>query len=328
MRRTFVLLIVLFLLCQPIFSQNTTIKIRVDGEIPKNHFIRTFFGEQGYDNDQSYQGDLEANLDEPGKISIAMIRKNGRIVGRTEFWVGEGEYTITGSTEDIDALGINPLHPYEKLDQEWAGSSPEVKKELIIENLDDFFGLYWLNAFIANYGDEELSEVLGMVSDELKTSPEYMSAKATLDTRSLKKAKVGEMYRDFSLESRDGGEVAVSDFDGKYRILEFSFTGCLPCIEALPEVKEVHDRFGNQVEVITIWQDKTKEIWLESSKEHKDLITWTDLWDQSSFATDLYGVNVWPTYILINPEGEIETIWNSYRKGRLIRKVENLFSKP
>ncbi|NVJ86418.1 MAG: redoxin domain-containing protein [Algoriphagus sp.] len=110
--------------------------------------------------------------------------------------------------------------------------------------------------------------------------------------------------------------------------MEFSFTGCKPCLDALPEISEIISRFGASLEVISIWNDKSRDIWLNGAKKHKELIRWTDLWDKTGKVTQLYEVKVWPTYILISPEGKIEKTWNSYRKGRILSKMEALFGNP
>ena len=184
-----------------------------------------------------------------------------------------------------------------------------------------------MSSSVSYYTDEEIEQLLSQVPVELQTTQDFKTMRTNLLTKDLEKPKVGNQAPGFELESRTGGMVSMNDFEGKYKLLDFSNSGCGPCFMALPEIKEAYERYGSEVEVISIWNDKSKNIWLNSSKKHKDLITWTDLWDSDGYVHGLYQITILPSYILINPDGQIVEIWNSYRKGKLLRQMENSLGK-
>ncbi len=253
--------------------------------------------------------------------------KKETIIGRASFWVFDDNYQITGSIEDFSSLKIFPNHPYNELTEEFANSEVEKRKKLIADNITNAAGVEFLSSSVSYYSDEELAELLAKVPESLHAMEPYTRTKTDLLTKDAEKPKTGMQAPDFELESRSGELVSLSDFEGKYRLLDFSNSGCGPCFMALPEIKEAYEEYGSQIEVISIWDDKTKDIWLNSSKKHKDQITWTDLWDSEGYVTGLYQINILPSYILINPDGEIEKIWNSYRKGKVLKEMESLFGK-
>lgn len=198
-----------------------------------------------------------------------------------------------------------------------------------MENLDKEVGLNWLISQANSFSEEELQEILPRIPEELQQLNSFKRFIADLSlNEAVFSAKERETSQNFTLESRTGNQVSLDDFNGKYRLLEFSFSGCKPCLDALPEIKDIHEQFGEELEIISIWNDPRKEIWLNASKKHKEQITWTDLWDETGYVTKLYQIEIFPTYILIDPAGNIDQIWKGYIKGRIFRKMEGLFSRP
>jgi alkyl hydroperoxide reductase subunit AhpC len=310
------------------YAQETKVKIKQEGTLPKNEFIQTNFAGQGYQSSESMEGVLSAELSNPKQISFLHLKNNGKILGERSFWVGEGNYSITGNVTDLSSWSIDPIHSYTKISEQIKSSEGSVQKELILENLDKEVGVIWLVSKSDLFSPEELATVIASIPSELQELNFLKRFQADLLLTESWEPVEGGLSRDFKLESSEGSEIAFSDYDGKYRLLEFSFTGCKPCIEALPEIKEIHERFGDELTVISIWDDRSKDTWLNTAKNHKEIITWTDLWDEAGYVTKLYQINVWPTYILISPEGTIQQIWNSYYKGKILRKMENLFGYP
>jgi hypothetical protein len=102
--------------------------------------------------------------------------------------------------------------------------------------------------------------------------------------------------------------------------LEFSFTGCRGCILALPELKKLDDELGHKVQIVSLWRDPSKNTWLNGQAEHKSQITWTNVWDPNAFASSLFDIKMWPSYVLIDPEGRVKSIWTGYKKGNTLTK--------
>lgn len=326
--RCITLMLLLFSISTLLLAQETVITFKIAGKLSGRDFVATNFAEKGYQNSEGIQGELKETLPRPGQVEFFHIKGSGKILDRRAFWVGNGAYTITGSIDDLTSFKIDPEHEFNQILRQIEEAKGEAKKELILQNLDKEVGVL---SFISNeslFSQEEISQAAQSMPSEMRelNSFKRFSADAKLPENS--KFGKGSRGEDFSLESREGGQVALSDFSGKYRLLEFSFSGCKPCIEALPEIKEIHERFGEDLEVISIWNDHNKDVWLNSSKKYKDMIEWTDLWDESGYVTKLYQIDMWPSYMLINPGGEIEQIWRGYLKGRMMRKMSSLFGNP
>ena len=132
--------------------------------------------------------------------------------------------------------------------------------------------------------------------------------------------KEGDKMADTELFDLDGKIHHLTDFKGKYILLDFWSSGCGPCIMALPEMKEIQEQYKERLTVISLSSD-TKSRWKAASAKHE--MTWQNLSDlkQSAGLYAKYGVNGIPNYVLISPEGKIMKMWSGYGKGSLKLKM-------
>ena len=113
----------------------------------------------------------------------------------------------------------------------------------------------------------------------------------------------------------------MADFKGKYILLDFWSIGCGPCLQAIPEMKEVAEAYKDSLVIVSLSLD-TKEIWKQESPKHG--MTWYNLNDQKgrSGIAAKYGVWGIPHYVLVSPQGTMTTQWSGYSKGNLKENVK------
>jgi peroxiredoxin len=103
-----------------------------------------------------------------------------------------------------------------------------------------------------------------------------------------------------------GEMVNLSDFKGKYVLLDFWASWCAPCRASNPTLVKTYDKLKNRdFTIIGISVDKNRELWLKAI--NKDGLTWPNLsnvngWDEVS---NTYGVKAVPQNFLIDPQGII-----------------------
>lgn len=117
-------------------------------------------------------------------------------------------------------------------------------------------------------------------------------------------AETTEPAADFFLQNIKGGFATLSQYKGKYVILDFWATWCKPCVAGMGKLKEIHTRARGNLELISLSVDEdinTVRHFL-SSKEYP----WVFLHlGTQSLLREKYKVQAFPTYVLVDQEGRI-----------------------
>jgi thiol-disulfide isomerase/thioredoxin len=134
---------------------------------------------------------------------------------------------------------------------------------------------------------------------------------------------VGDDMADTDLIDMNGNTKHLSDYLGKYLLLDFWSSGCGPCIMALPEMKEISENYNENLTIISITLDSDTR-WKEAMDTHD--MPWVNIRDPKSFGglSANYGVRGIPYYVMVSPEGKIVDKWGGYGQGSLKRKLSEI----
>lgn len=166
---------------------------------------------------------------------------------------------------------------------------------------------------------EAVLRLYGRLSNEQKTSRAGMETLNYLNP--VKTVSSGSPVPSYEYFDKNGKSVRVSDFAGKWVLVDFWSSGCGPCIKSVPELGAISKEFPESLSVISISLDK-ESVWREASKEHG--IFWNDWNDPkgTSGSVRSYGTNGIPTFVLVSPEGIINDIIVGYSEGLLRNAVQ------
>lgn len=134
--------------------------------------------------------------------------------------------------------------------------------------------------------------------------------------------KEGDHMVDGTLYDTEGNTHHLSEFEGKYILLDFWNLGCQPCMEALPEMEEVSRMYKGKLELVSIC-GAAKNRWKKFVAEKK--LTghqWNELREVNDGLAAVYGVKGVPHYVLISPERKVIHSWMGYRKHILKEKMK------
>ena len=138
---------------------------------------------------------------------------------------------------------------------------------------------------------------------------------------------VGRMLpEDIELKDTLGNVHHLQELRGKYLLLDFWFSGCVPCIESFPEMREISEQMADSLEVVSISQDSEKE-WRRASARHG--ITWYN-WNDLQRENGIFArfrVSSAPYYFLVSPEGKLIASKFGYGKGSLFKFVKETIAK-
>ncbi|MCH7414091.1 TlpA family protein disulfide reductase [Belliella sp. R4-6] len=323
--KPFLSLILAFLSISNSFSQNAILDFQLEGKLKKNELFKLNMGGNGYESNDLSEKKTGFEVDILEQISLLKVTKRGTILGRKSFWIVPGEYTITGTVDPFQ-INIDPVNEYQKLqDQISLARNLDSKLEIIESNLGSLVSLANLNSISNQLETDVLESLIEKIPTSFHENLSYQQLESDLLKREFSKSGKGEMFTAFDLEDKKGEIVYLEDLKGKPTLIEFTFSGCAGCIKALPELREVHDLYEGKLNVISIYSDKTKETFENNNPIYKkELITWLSLWDPTNFVSTINQINTYPTFILLNENGEVIDQFQGGSYGKIKRKIARL----
>ena len=154
---------------------------------------------------------------------------------------------------------------------------------------------------------EEIERLLAHLPDAYQNYPSMIALQEELENSKI--TGRGKPIIDFELKNKKGEDVKLSDFKGKYVLLDFWASWCAPCRKENPNIKEQYNKYKDQgFMVISVSMDKQedRQKWLNAIT--KDGIgDWTHLIDYDGFkgaVAKRYHIREIPTSFLIDPEGK------------------------
>lgn len=110
---------------------------------------------------------------------------------------------------------------------------------------------------------------------------------------------------DFSFTSLSGEQVSLDSLQGKVVLLDFWGTWCGPCVESVPDLRQLHKKYANEPSfvLIGISSDRDDKVWREFTEKNK--MAWPQYRDKDGKILRAFRVGSFPTYVILDHEGII-----------------------
>lgn len=178
-------------------------------------------------------------------------------------------------------------------------NSPAVPFAILELSGDDFKVIY------DNMTPDAKKSILMPYAESYNSQVEQMQAeRATEEARKAEVASGTITAPDFTLPDLDGKKVSLSDFRGKWVVLDFWGSWCGWCVKGFPALKEAFNKYGDKIVVIGIDCNESEADWRKGVKEHQ--IPWLNLYNGNDKKLyEAYNIEGFPTKAIINPEGKL-----------------------
>jgi thiol-disulfide isomerase/thioredoxin len=152
--------------------------------------------------------------------------------------------------------------------------------------------------------------------NRLKPTIRYSTAgklcKIDIDKRNV--ARHGTTLPEFTAVDLNDKTIASSQFKGKYLLIDFWASWCVPCRKEIPNLKRIYEKFHDKgFEILAISIDSKKELWSNAIKKDSTNY-WHHILRNDKVEQVFSKIPTIPQQLLVDPSGKV--VWSSFETNK------------
>lgn len=227
------------------------------------------------------------------------------------FWLESGIIHFTamnGKFRDATITGSSMQDENDKL-QSLIDKNPNNEQAINIDYIknhpNSFISGNVLKIYYPTWGKDTSKLLYNELTERVKQSEFGRSVYEYLSL--VQDIKIGNMFTDFTLPNYNGKQISLSNYKGKYVLLDFWGSWCGPCRAENPNLVKTYTKFKDKgFDILGVSVETNKNEWMDAI--HHDGIVWesvSDLKGDKNKASLIYSISYYPANFLIDPNGII-----------------------
>ena len=256
----------------------------------------------------------------PGKVNVEIVNSTQSDVENTLTIKGGLEQDLLQEYNKVFMTGL--MANYKRMQALKAIGDNPLKKDSIVKfykptfdsllHVQDYISAKYADKDIAGFmltkrapslSAEEREKQYNSLSDKVKKGPYGIAARNIITN--MVQREVGQPAFQFTATTSNKKEIKLSDYKGKYVLLDFWSSTCGPCLRMAPYMKQLYDTYrAKGFEIIAISLDTKREDWISALQKHGiSGIQVSSLKGGDDPIAEFYGVSQMPAMVLIDPQG-------------------------
>ncbi len=255
------------------------------------------------------------------KIEFYLDEASIRVRGKIDYF---NKSKIIGSkTQDESEQLIKAVDLIDEENERYAELLMNIQKGFLETYPHSFVSANILSNARYSWSTDTLEKYFNKLNADVKNG--FYGNRVSKFLKDISENSIGRTAKEFNAVNFDGKEVKLSDYKGKYVLLNFWASWCVPCRESTPHLIELFKKYRqNNFAVIAISVDEDRKAWT-SAIEKDEMRIWNNIMarqgNEGAMKIDEnYFIFSVPTLMLINKEGVIIGRYTGTQEEQLLEK--------
>jgi len=267
-----------------------------------------------------YQEALETYADEPGfndytkyRLLISNWRMNFLQTSYPEGFKALEEQIVLSQPklanpvyqELLNSMYVRKLHPIKEATKVSPQHTLERMKHIKNDDVRQIARIITHTQRCGRKGADTAKELAHLKKIEEQATSETVRSTARRSRWYYSRTLENEVVPDFAFINQKEDSVKISDFRGKYLVLDFWATWCGPCLKGMKKLPELKEKYADKLEFLCVSSDFTISH-MKKFLAKKNYSTLNFAFAGMSAEIDSYfNIQAIPRYVILDPEGRV-----------------------